>query len=147
MNQINKGGLANESLFAIILQTFGEIQNPMRLINNSSTLCDWKRMSSPTSPYVFKEATIDNINIITNLLKENKFAMFLRKVDISFPDEVIKQLMDLDFNHEYEILHNQAKKKSNFDLYYFLLYLIFFIFITIITAKYFMNSYLFTYYM
>ncbi|MFM7473007.1 MAG: hypothetical protein ACKO00_03720, partial [Crocinitomicaceae bacterium] len=53
-NQINMGGLANESLFAIILQTFGELKNPMRFINASATICDWKHMSTPTSPNVFK---------------------------------------------------------------------------------------------
>ena len=67
-SQVNSGGLANESIFAIILQTFHEITNNQRLINESSSLADWKRMSSPTSPYLFKEATNDNINIITNLL-------------------------------------------------------------------------------
>lgn len=112
--QINMGGLANESIFAIILQTFGELQNSMRFINESSTLADWTRMSSPTSPYVFKDASEENINIINNLLKENKYTMFLRKVHKSFPDEVIKSIMNTDFNHSYELLHNQAKKKRNF---------------------------------
>ncbi len=96
-NKIHIGGLANESIFAIILQTFGELTNPMRLINESATLCDWKRMSSPTSPYVFKESTTENINIISNLLKENKYAMFLRKIDRSFPDSTIKELMNTNF--------------------------------------------------
>jgi hypothetical protein len=111
--QINMGGLANESIFAIILQTFNELQNPIRLINESATIADWTRMSSPTSPYLFKEATHENINIIKKLLKENKYTMFLRKVDKSFPDETIKTIMNTDFGHTYEILHNQAKKKNN----------------------------------
>ena len=111
--QINMGGLANESIFAIILQTFGELTNPMKLINESATLSDWSRMASPTSPYLFKEGSSENINIISNLLKENKYAMFLRKVHKSFPDPIIKQIMNTNFNHKYETLHNQAKKKHN----------------------------------
>jgi hypothetical protein len=90
--QVNSGGLANESIFAIMLQTFNELSNPSSLINAVNTVTDWSRMSSPTSPYVFKEATEENINIITNLLKENSNAMFLRKVDREFPDQAILDL-------------------------------------------------------
>ena len=135
-NQINMGGLANESLFAIILQTFNELTNPMRLINESATVCDWTRMSSPTSPYVFKEDTPKNVNIISNLLKENKYAMFLRKVDSSFPDSTIKKIMNIDFNHKYELLHNQAKKKNNSSFFCdnLLYILILFVFIYIVAT-------------
>lgn len=122
-SQINKGGLANESLFAIILQTFNELNNPDRLINETATLCDWTRMSSPTSPYMFKEATPENIIFISNELKENKYAMFLRKVHRDFPDYAIQDIMNLEFNHNYENeLHNCAKKKNkniNKKIYYF----------------------------
>jgi hypothetical protein len=110
--QINMGGLANESMFAIILQTFGEINNSSRLINDSATISDWSRMASPTSPYLFKEATDENINIICNLLKENKYTMFLRKVDKSFPDTTIKEIMNMDFKHTYDLLHNIAISKK-----------------------------------
>ena len=109
--QINMGGLANESIFAVILQTFNELTNSAKLINESATLADWTRMASPTSPYLFKDATDDNINIICNLLKENKYAMFLRKVHKSFPDSIIIDIMNTEFNHNYDILHNQARKK------------------------------------
>ena len=109
--QINMGGLANESIFAIILQTFNELTNSAKLINESATLADWTRMASPTSPYLFQDATDENINIICNLLKENKYAMFLRKVHKSFPDSIITDIMNTEFNHNYDILHNQAKQK------------------------------------
>ena len=89
---VNEGGLANESIFAIILQTFNELANSSSLINSVSTVTDWSRMSSPTSPYLFKDASAENINIISNLLKENPMAMFLRKVDRSFPDHVLLDL-------------------------------------------------------
>jgi len=148
-NKINMGGLANESLFAIILQTFNELTNPMRLINYSATLCDWKRMSTSTSPYLFKDATPENINIISNLLKENKYAMFLRKVHKDFPDSYIKDIMNMDFNHTYDILYNQAKKKHYttflFDnLQYILIFLLLIYLITSIFTEFFVNSNIFT---
>ena len=68
-------------------------------------------MSSPTSPYLFKEGSEENINIIKNLLKENPYAMFLRKVDRSFPDAVLTDIMAADFGHVYLLLHNQYKVK------------------------------------
>jgi len=98
-NQINSGDLANESIFAIILQTFNEIKNNNFLINESSSLADWGRMSSATSPYLFKEASKENINIITNMLKNNKHALFLRKIDTEFPSNVLEKIMHTDFGH------------------------------------------------
>ena len=97
--QVNAGGLANESIFAIMLQTFGQLSNHSgSLINTVNTITDWTRMSSPTSPYLFKNGDnlATDINIISNLLKENPYAMFLRKVDRSFPDQAILDLMDRD---------------------------------------------------
>jgi hypothetical protein len=114
-NQVNEGGLANESIFAIILQTFKELTNPNTYINQCSSVADWTRMSSPTSPYLFKEGSEQNINIIKDLLKENPYAMFLRKVDRAFPDTVIKELWDAKFDHEYPVLHNQYKVKRDQD--------------------------------
>ena len=40
--------------------------------------------------------------------------MFLRKVHKNFPDSVIKEIMNKDFDNTYELLHNQAKKKHKF---------------------------------
>jgi hypothetical protein len=149
--QINMGGLANESMFAIILQTFNELINPMKLINESATIADWTRMSSPTSPYLFKDATPENINIISNLLKENKYIMFLRKVHKSFPDSTIQEIMNTDFNHTYDILHNQAKQKHKFNYFNiiivgFILFTSFF-YITCSFTKILMNTNIFTSYM
>jgi hypothetical protein len=98
--QVNAGGLANESIFAIMLQTFGQLSNHSgSLINAVNTITDWTRMSSPTSPYLFKNGDnlAGDINIISNLLKENPYAMFLRKVDKSFPDQTILDLQQTDF--------------------------------------------------
>jgi hypothetical protein len=113
---VNAGGLANESIFAIMLQTFGELTNKDTLINAVSTVTDWTRMSSPTSPYVFKEATPENINIISNLLKENPHAMFLRKVDREFPDQAILDLqrVTIDFDFAFKSKsHDKSNDKSN----------------------------------
>ena len=113
--QINMGGLANESIFAIILQTFNELTNSNKLINYSSTVADWARMSSPTSPHLFNTDSEENINIINNILKENKYAMFLRKVDSSFPDNVIKQIMLTN-----RIIPDELKKYNNNSYLYYL---------------------------
>jgi hypothetical protein len=143
--KINMGGLANESIFAIILQTFEELTNPVRMINESSTITDWTRMSSPTSPYTFRDGTIENIDMICKLLKENKYTMFLRKVNKSFPDQIIKDIMGMDYDHKYDLLHNQAKKKHNdeyfdniFTMVFVSILLVGFIFITSIFTEYFM---------
>ena len=90
-------------IFDIILQTFKELTNPYRLINDSSTIADWTKMSSPTSPNIFREYNDENKKLIIDLLKENKFAIFLRKVDRSFPDSAIKEIMNIDFNHKYHM--------------------------------------------
>ena len=83
-----------------LANTFDELTNTAiksnGLINQSSNICDWSRMTSTTSPYVFKEATHENINSINKLLKENPYTMFLRKVDCDFPDTVIRQIMDMN---------------------------------------------------
>jgi hypothetical protein len=121
---VNEGGLANESIFAIIFQTFNELTNADKLLNNVSTITDWSRMSSPTSPYLFKEATDENINIISNLLKENPNAMFLRKVDRVFSDQAILDIMNIDSmnNCSNNLL---TKKKDYTNFYYYSIFLIF----------------------
>jgi hypothetical protein len=69
-------------------------------------------MSSPTSPYLFKEATPENINIIKKLLKDHPYAMFLRKVDQAFPDDALKEIMETDFGNAHLQLHNRATQKK-----------------------------------
>jgi len=114
---VNSGGLANESIFAIILRTFQEVTttSSSTLINESSTICDWTHMSSPTSPHIFRDANPENLAIITHLLQTHKYAMFLRKVDSTFPDEALKTIIysTEDYGHTYDVLHNQAKKKHS----------------------------------
>jgi hypothetical protein len=88
---ITKGIIANESVFAIALAYFSRLQ---RVINKSSTLCDWTRMNSPTSPYIFK--------MNSNLEKDKKYilendAIFLRKVHSSFPDKILEDILYSSF--------------------------------------------------
>ena len=87
-NTICKGIIANESIFAIILKVFGSLD---KTINETTHITDWENMSSPTSPYVFKNGDKREIEYI--LQNKTKFSVFLRKVDVLFPDEVLRGLM------------------------------------------------------
>jgi hypothetical protein len=82
---ICQGGLANESLFAIIL-TYYNKQNT--IINTSSHLTDWSDMSSKTSPHLFQYGTKREMEIIK---KKNKYQFFIRKINVSFPNDLILQ--------------------------------------------------------
>jgi hypothetical protein len=110
------GGLANESLFAIILngykqlipsETISPFKNlfmwsfPMReykinkqkmtpVISGVTHLADWSRMASATSPHIFKDANETDIEFLEENLKKNKCAMFVRKVAPEFPNEVLE---------------------------------------------------------
>jgi hypothetical protein len=93
-SQVCKGGLANESIFAIMLQTFGELTNVKTLKNEKSTLTDWSRISNPTSPHLFEKGSELDMQIINVELKKNKNIMFLRKVSTQFPDAIIEELIN-----------------------------------------------------
>jgi len=100
INLICKGGLANESLFAIILQSYNELKN---VICSVTHMTDWYRMSSATSPHLFKKGDEMDIKFIENSLKENKFVIFIRKISPEFPDEII---------HKY--IYKESEKNNNF---------------------------------
>ena len=95
---ICSGGLANETLFAVIFYWFKEIgehgfdkeDKKSRIICMRSHLADWERMSSDTSPHVFKNENKRDITFIENELNKNPCAMFIRKVAPEFPDEVLR---------------------------------------------------------
>jgi hypothetical protein len=53
--------------------------------------------------------------------------MFLRKVDRDFSDDVLKEIMNTDFQQKYEVLHNQAKKKDKYIKYIKYVFIAFFI--------------------
>lgn len=90
------GGLANESVFAVALCYFKELNGP-NVINKSSTISDWSRMSSATSPYLFKKDTPENRKMIKSLLDANSHAMFIRKVSSDFP---VENLVCLDVDEK-----------------------------------------------
>jgi hypothetical protein len=132
-NTINDGGLANESIFAVILQTFKEL-NKSRILNTSATICDWSRMANPTSPHLFDECTKLDENIIKKLLQDNPYALFLRKVKYEFPDEKLIELSSWD------LMNNKNKNKNNYKKYFLVLFCFLFFFFTICFTKIFMNT-------
>jgi hypothetical protein len=83
------GGLANESLFAIILCLYKQL-NENNLIASVTHATDWNRMETATSPHLFKYANETDIKFIDNIFNEHKYAMFIRKISPEFPDEIIK---------------------------------------------------------
>lgn len=86
---ICSGGLANESLFAIILCIYKQL-NEKNLIAAVTHATDWNRMESSTSPHLFKYADELDIKFMDNIFKEHKYAIFIRKIDPKFPDSIIK---------------------------------------------------------
>lgn len=112
------GGLANESLFAIIMHGYKQLRYkelpvssvvkpllylakwslPMHKLNYNSPvinevthLADWSRMCSATSPHIFKDGNTKDIQFIEDNLLKNKYAMFIRKVAPEFPDDILRK--------------------------------------------------------
>ncbi len=98
-NLICSGGLANESIFAIILRQSNRLET--KVINKSITATNWSQMSSATSPYVFKTGDIAELKFITNFLEKNTFTMFLRKVDSKFPDDILYEFINRPYEQNY----------------------------------------------
>jgi hypothetical protein len=86
-NLICHGNVANESIFAIMLYSQKVLQN---VINKDSTITDWTRTESATSPHLFKTGDSQDIVFINESIKKNKYAIFLRKVDQTFPDSILE---------------------------------------------------------
>jgi hypothetical protein len=82
------GGLANESLFAIILKMYGQIDSVKCEVSH---LTDWDRMTSATSPHVFKDANKEDTVFIDKELQKKHYAVFIRKISTEFPDEILRQ--------------------------------------------------------
>ena len=94
VNLVCAGGLANESLFAIILKACGKLNN---VINCATHLTDWRRRSSSSSPHVFTEGNKEDIEFIERNLRENKFGVFIRKIGPTFPDKLLhKYIYDFE---------------------------------------------------
>ena len=84
------GGLANESLFAMIFHQHKTLSN---IINTSTHITDWTKPSSSTSPYVFKNGSSKELSFISESITQNKYAFFMRKVNKSFPDDAIRKII------------------------------------------------------
>jgi len=102
------GGLANESIFAIMLGLYNdshsyntksilkmdELTNPNNpnVLNTSATIADWSRRDGPMSPHTFSASDNPHLNrqIIQKLKERNPLAMFLRKTspDFSFQSTI-----------------------------------------------------------
>lgn len=94
---ICSGDVANESIFAIILSTFNKLKNVKPAVTHAA---DWSRMSSATSPHVFKEGDKKDLMFIDAFLEKNRHTMFLRKVDSKFPDQILKDYIASDNDAE-----------------------------------------------
>jgi hypothetical protein len=86
LQTICKGGLANESLFAVILYHFKQLKNVLCSVTH---IADWSRMASPTSPHIFKLGDDKDIQFIEQNLQEHDKVMFIRKIAPEFPDEIL----------------------------------------------------------
>jgi hypothetical protein len=87
-NLVCQGGLANESLFAILFRKANTLD---KIINEKTHLMDWSRMNSPTSPHLFQKGDPLDKEIIDRFLAKNPYTMFLRKVSPHFPDALLRQ--------------------------------------------------------
>lgn len=92
------GGIANESLFAIIFKIYGSLYK--NIINETTHLTDWSKPSSSTSPHVFKYADDFEIKFIEKQLERNNLAVFIRKIDPEFPDEILRKFIYKEKNNE-----------------------------------------------
>ncbi len=86
---ICSGGLANESLFAIILYCYKQLDLKGPVISAVTHITDWSRLTSGTSPHLFKVGNDKDIKFIDSELNKNKYAMFIRKIAPEFPNEII----------------------------------------------------------
>lgn len=84
---------ADESIFAVSLYIANKFKNTIKARN---TLMDWERDLYAPSPYTFVYPYTDyDKNFIKKFLKNNKYVMFMRKVDKSFPDNIIYNWLKL----------------------------------------------------
>jgi len=107
---ICNGNIANESIFAIILYTFNQLDNVKKYVTHAA---DWSRMSSSTSPCLFKDGSPKDIEFINTFIQENPYTMFLRKVSSTFPNEILQYFI---YNNEDK---NLVKKVNSLERKYY----------------------------
>jgi hypothetical protein len=89
---ICSGGLANESLFAIIMYSYRQLTGVKdAVICAVSHTTDWSRRTSSTSPHLFKEGNETDIQFINKSLENDKYVMFIRKIAPEFPDTLLRE--------------------------------------------------------
>jgi hypothetical protein len=86
---ICSGGLANESLFAIIMYACRQLKDAVICAVSHTT--DWSRRTSGTSPHLFKEGNETDIQFINKSLENDKYVMFIRKIAPDFPDTLLRE--------------------------------------------------------
>jgi hypothetical protein len=127
------GGLANESLFAIIFYASNQL-NKTQLISSTTHATDWSRMTTSTSPHLFKNADKTDIAFIEKFLKENKYTMFIRKISPEFPDTILKKYI---YDYSKDVYEDNDPCVFNvFSILYFLISVSFFYFFVIFLVKF-----------
>jgi hypothetical protein len=92
---ICRGGLANESLFAIALHLGGRLAG---VRNQRTTAVDWSRRTSATSPYTFrndKDHLPRDVAFVRLQQQEHPCLLFLRKVAPDYPDTLLDEFIRL----------------------------------------------------
>jgi hypothetical protein len=90
---ICSGDVANESIFAIMLYAVNKLKEVKQCVTHAA---DWSRMTTATSPHVFKEGDKKDLLFINDFLEKNRYTMFLRKVDPKFPDQILTEYINKD---------------------------------------------------
>jgi hypothetical protein len=88
LNTVALGHVADESYAAIMLFNINHLKN---VINQPTTLVDWKRTPNGNNPYTFNDWTSQDETIVRNIRRstKNKY-MFMRKIGPTFPDHVLR---------------------------------------------------------
>jgi hypothetical protein len=133
------GGLANETMFAVIFYFYKELNNnndKCRIICKPTHLTDWNRLSSSTSPHVFKEVNDQDIIFIDKELEKNGHAVFIRKIAPEFPDEILRHYIyeqnkekdqQLILVEPFEMIINRYKYKFIYILISVFIFILYFI--------------------
>ena len=111
---ICSGGLANETLFAVIFKFHKELENDPKTFSHikcvSTHIADWNRRSSTTSPHVFKYGDEEDIKFIDKELEKNPYNIFIRKISPEFPDEVLRHYI---YEHDKENVNKLVLVEPN----------------------------------
>ena len=60
------------------------------VLSKVTHITDWSRMTSSTSPHLFKHANKTDLLFLDTELEKNEYCVFVRKIAQEFPDEVIR---------------------------------------------------------